>query len=176
MPKLELLICRRWMDLPDELKADPRYSADNQHRWLSILAAERRRNIGRYADGGPKAPSKNNREGRWNFWEGHTVEEVLEAVRVGRNVPCRMATPRVGALRATRSIFFTGRGRASMTPTPLSGRTPPPQPVANEEEGPKMERVLAESLETFELDEFGRWPSFFKALRDLVMEIGRAHV
>ena len=30
-PKLELLICRRWMTLPDELKADPEYSVDNQH-------------------------------------------------------------------------------------------------------------------------------------------------
>ena len=72
-PKLELLIRRRWMALLDELKADPRYSADNQHQWLSILAAERRRDIGRYAGGGPKAPTKNNREGRWNFWEGCTV-------------------------------------------------------------------------------------------------------
>ena len=33
-----------------------------------------------------------------------------------------------------------------------------------------MERVLAESLETFELDEFGRWPGFFKALRDSAIE------
>ena len=33
-----------------------------------------------------------------------------------------------------------------------------------------MERVLAESLETFELDEFGRWPGFFKMLRDSVIE------
>ena len=39
-PKLELLIRRRWMALPDELKADPRYSADNQYQWFSILAAE----------------------------------------------------------------------------------------------------------------------------------------
>ena len=64
MPKLELLIRRRWMALLDELKADPTYSADDQHRWLSILAAERRHDIGRYAGGGPKAPAKNNREGR----------------------------------------------------------------------------------------------------------------
>ena len=33
-----------------------------------------------------------------------------------------------------------------------------------------MERVLAKSLETFELDEFGRWPGFFKALRDSAIE------
>ena len=33
-----------------------------------------------------------------------------------------------------------------------------------------MERVLAESLETFELDEFGWWPGFFKALRDSAIE------
>ena len=39
-PKLEPLIRRRWMALPDELKADPTYFADDQHRWLSILAAE----------------------------------------------------------------------------------------------------------------------------------------
>ena len=31
-PKLELLIRRWWMALPDELKADPTYSADDQHR------------------------------------------------------------------------------------------------------------------------------------------------
>ena len=100
-PKLELLIRRRWMALPDELKADPRYSADNQYQWLSILAAERRRDIGRYAGSGPKASGKNNREGRWNFWEGHTVKEVLDAVRVGQNVAHRMAALRVGAPRAT---------------------------------------------------------------------------
>ena len=33
-----------------------------------------------------------------------------------------------------------------------------------------MERVLAESLATFELDKFGRWPGFFKALRDSAIE------
>ena len=33
-----------------------------------------------------------------------------------------------------------------------------------------MERALAEFLETFELDEFGRWPDFFKALRDSAIE------
>ena len=33
-----------------------------------------------------------------------------------------------------------------------------------------MERVLAESLETFELDEFERQPGFFKALRDSAIE------
>ena len=77
---------------------------------------------------------------------------------------------RVGAPRATQSLSFTGRGRASTTPIRPSGRTPPPQPVANEEEGPELERVLVESLETFELDEFGRWPGFFKALRDSVIE------
>ena len=148
------------MTLPDELKADPGYSANNQHQWFSILVAERRRDIGRYAGGGPKAPAKNNRDGRWNFWEGRTVEEVLNAVRAGRNIARRTAAPRVGAPHATRSLSFTGRGRASMTPIPPSGRTPPPQPVANEEEGPEMERVLAESLETFELDEFGRWLGF----------------
>ena len=43
--KLELLIRRQWMALPDELKSDPRYSADNQHRWLSILVAERHRTL-----------------------------------------------------------------------------------------------------------------------------------
>ena len=99
--KLELLIRRWWMPLPDELKDDPRYSADNQYQWLSILAVEQRHDIGRYAGGGPKAPAKNNREGRWNFWEGRTVEEVLDAVRAGRNVARRMAAPRVGAPRAT---------------------------------------------------------------------------
>ena len=52
-PKLELLIRRRWMALPDELKADPTYSIDDQHWWLSILATEQRRNIGCYAGGGP---------------------------------------------------------------------------------------------------------------------------
>ena len=100
-PKLELLIRRRWMALPEELKADPTYSANDQHRWLSILAAERRRDIGRYAGGGPKALAKNNCEGRWNFWEGRTVEEVLKAVRAGRNVAHRTAAPRVGAPLAT---------------------------------------------------------------------------
>ena len=125
-PKLELLIRRWWMALPDELKDDPTYSADDQHRRLSILAAERRHDIGRYAGGGPKAPAKNNREGRWNFWEGRTIEEVLNAVRAGRNVAHRTAAPRVGAPRATRSLSFTGRGRASTTPIPPSGRTPPP--------------------------------------------------
>ena len=95
-PKLELLIRWRWMALPDELKADPRYSSDNQYQWLSILAAKRRRDIGRYAGGDPKAPAKNNCEGRWNFWEGRTIEEVLDAVRAGRNVARRTAAPRVG--------------------------------------------------------------------------------
>ena len=33
-----------------------------------------------------------------------------------------------------------------------------------------MERVLEESLLTFELDEFGRWPGLFKALCDSAME------
>ena len=33
-----------------------------------------------------------------------------------------------------------------------------------------MERVLAESLETVKLDEFGRWPGFFKLLRDSAIE------
>ena len=33
-----------------------------------------------------------------------------------------------------------------------------------------MERVLAESLKTFKLDEFGRWPGFLKALRDSAIE------
>ena len=33
-----------------------------------------------------------------------------------------------------------------------------------------MERVLAESLETFKIDKFGQWPGFFKALRDSVIE------
>ena len=66
--------------------------------------------------------------------------------------------------------MISGRGRASTTPTSPSGRTPPPQLVANKEDGPEMERVLAESLETFELDEFGRWPGIFKALRDSAIE------
>ena len=89
------------MALSDELKADPRYSTDNQHRWFSIQAAERRHDIGCYAGSGSKAPAKNNREGRWNFWEGRTIEEVLNTVCVGRNVARRTAAPRVGKPRAT---------------------------------------------------------------------------
>ena len=38
--KLELIIRRWWRALPDELKAEPEYSIDNQYRWLSTLAVD----------------------------------------------------------------------------------------------------------------------------------------
>ena len=159
------------MALPDELKADPEDSADDQFRCLSIHAVERRRDIERYAGSGPKAPAKNNHEGRWDFWEGHTVEDVLDAVRARRSVARRTAPLRVGASRATRPLFFMRRGRAPTTPPPRrTPSPPPPQPVVDEEDDPEMKKVLADSLDTVELDELARWPGLFQVLRDSAME------
>ena len=81
---------------PDE-KADLEYSVYNHNhwRWLSMLTAERNRDIARYVGSSPRAPAKKNQEGRWVFCEGRTIDEVLDAARAGCNLARRSAPLRI---------------------------------------------------------------------------------
>ena len=123
------------MALPEELNADPEFFIDNHHRW-----SERKRDIAHYV--GPR-PAKKNQAGRWAFWEGRTMNEVLGAARAEMS-------------QATQPLFVAGRTRATVIParcTPSHHTHTPPLPPhvvkeEEEEDDPDLKHAIAASLQS----------------------------
>lgn len=133
-----------------------------------IAAAERMAHEpGPHGEAGKAYPAPKNRVGRWEFWEGRTVNDVLADCRAGRDpslwprrpqsppaAPTRCASSHGSSSSARTSALLLGQYPSRATPPPTRARALLPEVKGEaDNNSPEFKQALENSVETANPDE-----------------------